>query len=147
MLARKYIFLGFIHSVIVHLFMPCLLNLLILARWRFYRYFMVLTDMIHFGILGFEVFGSKIPILRVLDCHNSPRRVTTRHNELDLQNRGFTCPQLATASNCLPPQQFTRHGDSRGGFLRCVFLQKWTPQSKVPLNIFWKDFLECETSI
>jgi hypothetical protein len=29
----------------------------------------------------FEVFGSKIPFLQVLDCHNSPQRAITRHSE------------------------------------------------------------------
>jgi hypothetical protein len=52
----------------------------------------------------FEVFGSKIPFLSVLDCPNSPRRAITRHGELDLRMGGPARPQLATASNHSPPQ-------------------------------------------
>jgi hypothetical protein len=53
----------------------------------------------------FEVFGSKIPFLSVLDCPNSPRRANTRHGELELRMGGFARPQLATASNHSPPQR------------------------------------------
>ena len=52
----------------------------------------------------FEVFGSKIPFLSVLDCPNSPRRAITRHGELDLRMGGPARPQLATASYHSPPQ-------------------------------------------
>jgi hypothetical protein len=113
-------FLGFLHKSLAHLFMPSLLNLLILARWKFYRYFMVLRDMVHFGILGFEVFGSKIPFLRVLDCHNSPRRVTTRHSELDLQNWRFTrhIEQLLASPAIHSPWRVRQWGNS----LFCLLL-------------------------
>jgi hypothetical protein len=53
----------------------------------------------------FEVFGSKIPFLSVLDCPNSPRRAITRHGELELRMGGFARPQLAMASYHSPPQQ------------------------------------------
>ena len=53
----------------------------------------------------FEVFGSKIPFLSVLDCPNSPRRAITRHGKLELRRGGLTRPQLATASYHSPPQQ------------------------------------------
>jgi hypothetical protein len=38
---------------------------------------------IYLGSLGFEVFWSKIPFLKVLDCHDSPGQAITRHGELD----------------------------------------------------------------
>ena len=53
----------------------------------------------------FEVFGSKIPFLSVLDCPNSPQRAITRHGELELRMGGFARPQLVAASCCSPPQQ------------------------------------------
>jgi hypothetical protein len=51
----------------------------------------------------FEVFGSKIPFLGVLDCHNSPRRAITRHSELEGRTGGPARLLLAMASSCSPP--------------------------------------------
>jgi hypothetical protein len=49
----------------------------------------------------FEVFGSKIPFLGVLDCHNSPRRAITRHSKLEGRKGG---PARL-------PSKVTRHGE------------------------------------
>jgi hypothetical protein len=43
----------------------------------------------------FEVFGSKIPFLGGLDCHNSPGRAITRHSELEGRTGGHARDLLA----------------------------------------------------
>jgi hypothetical protein len=103
LLWENYEFLGFIHRNLLPLFMPCLLNLWILAKLIFYRFPMILRVILYLEILGFEVLGSKIPFLKVLDCHDSPGRAITRHGKLDHQNRGSARPQLAIESNHSPP--------------------------------------------
>jgi hypothetical protein len=59
---------------------------------------MTFRVILHLEILGFEVFGSKIPFLKVLDYHNSLQRAITRHGELGHRTGGPARPQLATAS-------------------------------------------------
>jgi hypothetical protein len=134
--------LGFIHRNLLPLFMQCLLYLCILAKFMFYRFPMILRVILYLEILGFEVFGSKIPIVKVLDCHNSPWRAITRHGELGHKTVGPPRLQLATMSSCSPPTHnhsprrvdseethcFARLRQSwrfaRRFFLRAVFLQK-----------------------
>jgi hypothetical protein len=64
----------------------------------FYMFSMTTRVIICIETLGFEVFGSKIPFLHVLDCHNSPQRADSSLVELDHQNWGFSRLELATAS-------------------------------------------------
>jgi hypothetical protein len=52
-----------------------------------------------------HMHGAKIPILSVLGCPNSPRRVITRYGELELRMGGPARSQLAMASYHSPPQQ------------------------------------------
>jgi hypothetical protein len=60
---------------------------------------------IYFGTLDFDVFGSKKPFLKVLDCHNSSGRAITRHGELDHRTGGSARPQLATTSSYSPQRE------------------------------------------
>ena len=53
----------------------------------------------------FEVFGSKMPFLGVLDCPNSPRRVNSSLGELEGRTGGSARLLLAMASSSSPPQQ------------------------------------------
>ena len=56
------------------------------------------------GDAWFEVFKSKISILKLQDCHSSPRRVNCSQGELEGRTGGPACPQLAMASKNSPPQ-------------------------------------------
>jgi hypothetical protein len=102
-------------------FEPYLLCLQILATEMFYKFSMTSRVITCIEILGFEDFGSKTPIMQVLDCHYSPQRATSSRGELNLQGGVFSRLQLVAASSYSPwrASSLARRVDSALALFAC----------------------------
>jgi hypothetical protein len=67
----------------------------------FYKFSMASSVMLCIWMVGLEVFGSKTPIMQVLDCHNSPREQAGRHGEYESRVGGVARPELASRAKQL----------------------------------------------
>jgi hypothetical protein len=95
---------------------------------------MINRVIIYLGTLGFEVFGLKIPILQVLDCHDSPGRASARHAEQTQQKLWFPRLGEQTAPKCVVGS-FRQFWHFRVDFSSCsLSFQKYTPQAKTLLD-------------
>jgi hypothetical protein len=87
----------------------------------------------------FEVFGSKIPVLGVLDCHYSPRRAITRHNKLEGRTGGLLASYSPWRAVARLPSNVTRHGEQvMSPGIACSFWQIWWFSFRIFCAVFYK---------